>query len=255
MIKFILNKVPRKYLQKIANITIPLSAPFFYGKKITCPICNWSFRKILPYGYVTIRKNALCPRCLSLERHRMLWFYLKTNSLFFKESQKVLHVAPEYPFIKRFEKIISQNSGEYITADIESPLAKIKMNVENIPFEKNYFDVIICNHVLEHVSNDIKAISELYRVLKPNGYGVLLSPVDYDRESTYEDNSIVNPEERKIHFGQHDHLRVYGKDYAQRLSKAGFIVEQIDFKYHLENKAIKKMAFSAEILYIVKKTI
>lgn len=253
MIKFFLNKIPRKYLQKFADIVIPLSSPFFYGKNITCPICNSSFRKILSYGYVVLRKNALCPKCLSLERHRMVWNYLKNSTTFFSDRNIVLHVAPEYPFLKRFEKAILRNFGEYITADIESPLAKVKMNVENIPFEDNHFDIIFCNHVLEHVDNDIKAMQELYRVLKFNGWGILLSPVDYNREVTYEDSSIVEPDQRKIHFGQHDHKRVYGTDYVKRLESVGFKVMQIDYSSTLSEEQNAKMAFSDEILYVVEK--
>ena len=253
MIKFVLNKVPRKYIQKVANITVPLLSPFLWGRKIKCPICNGSFRKLLSYGYVTTRKNALCPRCLGLERHRMVWYYLCNERGMFEEGNTVLHVAPEYPFINRFEKILSKKSGTYITADIESPLAKVKMNIENIQFGDNYFDVVFCNHVLEHVDDDIKAMRELYRVLKPGGWGILLSPVDYSLTHTYQDSSITDSEQRKIHFGQHDHQRVYGLDYAQRLSSVGFTVKEVDYSSVLPKEVLAKMAFSSEILYIVEK--
>ena len=252
MIKFFLNKVPRKYLQKVANLCIPAFSFIYNGKNIYCPICNGNFRKILPYGYSVVRQNALCPRCLSLERHRMIWHYINTTSDFFTDHCKVLHVAPEFPFLKRFDKLISEKNGEYITADLESPIAKIKMDVQDIPFENNYFDIVICNHVLEHVDDDKKALKEIFRVLKKGGKGILLCPVDLTREKTYEDKSITSPELRKEHFGQYDHQRVYGRDYATRLTEAGFCVEEVNYKNTLASEQYTKMAFSDEILYIVK---
>ena len=165
----------------------------------------------------------------------------------------MLHVAPEFPFLKRFENIISKLGGQYVTADLESPIAKVKMDVQHIPFEDKSFDVVICNHVLEHVDDDKKALSEMFRVLKKGGRGILLCPVDMSKEVTYEDSTIVDPEFRKVHFGQYDHKRVYGRDYPQRLSEVGFEVEEIDYKNLLSTEQYLRMAFSDEILYLVKK--
>ncbi len=253
MIKFFLNKIPRKYIQKIAEYAIPLASPLFYGRAIECPICKGKFRNILPYGYVSERQNALCPRCLGLERHRMMWYYLTHYTDFFEKPLKVLHVAPEHPFIKRFQKTLSSNFGEYITADLESPWATVKMDVQDIPFPDESFDVVFCNHVLEHVESDLKALSELFRVSKQGAWGILLSPIDYDREFTYEDSSIVLPEERLKHFGQKDHLRVFGRDYSERLSSVGFEVQEIKLRDILSKSECDKMAFSSETLYIVNK--
>lgn len=253
MIKFILNNIPRKTLQRFADRLVPLTSAFYYGNNIECCICGKHFNRLMNYGYVTVRKNALCPSCLSLERHRMMWYYLSNETDFFKSKIKVLHVAPESPFIKRFDKIVSSNHGEYITADLESPLAKVKMNVEEIPFTDNYFDVIICNHVLEHVTDDQKALKEIYRTLKRGGTAILLSPIDYSREFSYEDPTITDENQRLKHFGQKDHLRIYGRDYPSKLSAAGFSVKEVHYSKSLSEKEMERLAFSTEILYITNK--
>jgi ubiquinone/menaquinone biosynthesis C-methylase UbiE len=128
------------------------------------------------------------------------------------------------------------------------------MDVQAIPFDDNLFDVIFCNHILEHVNDDLKALQELYRVLKPGGWGIIQSPINYDRTITYEDASIVSPEERTKHFGQHDHLREFGADYALRLAKAGFDVTEDHYIETLSPVKIKRNALPQnEIIYLVKK--
>ena len=134
----------------------------------------------------------------------------------------MLHIAPELCFINRFEAL---ENLEYITADIESPLARVKMDIHDIPFEENSFDVIFCNHVLEHVEDDIKALKEMKRVLKPGGWAILQIPFFYPLpKTTLEDKSITNPKELEKVFGQADHVRMYGEDYAKRLESAGFTI-------------------------------
>ena len=132
IISFLLKKIPRKYLQLFSHIILKVVSVFYVGNKVECPVCQKKFRKFLPYGRVTPRENALCPNCLTLERHRLMWLYLHKKTNFFTAPLKVLHVAPEICFIHRFEKL---KNLEYITADIESPLAKVKMDIQNIPFE------------------------------------------------------------------------------------------------------------------------
>jgi SAM-dependent methyltransferase len=257
LIKFILNLIPRKYIQLFSHIITKFLALFYAGNKVECPVCKHHYRKFLPYGYVKPRSNALCPNCLSLERHRLMWLYLKEKTNFFTEKLKLLHVAPEYCFIKRFEKL---ENIEYITADLESPLAKVKMDVQKIPFPDNHFDVIFCNHILEHVDDHTIALKELYRVLKNGGWGIIQSPINSSRENTYEDKTITSPKEREKHFGQKDHLREFGLDYSKELEKGGFTVIADDFINELPTEIIDKYALLAydnvtieEIIFLVRK--
>ncbi|MEK6783715.1 MAG: methyltransferase domain-containing protein [Bacteroidota bacterium] len=245
IISLLIRFVPRKYLQLFSGIGLRAFGLFYIGNKVECPICHSHYRKFLPYGRINPRPNALCPSCLSLERHRLIWLYLKERTNFFSNQLDVLHIAPEPCFMKRFEK---QHRERYITADIESPLAKVKMDIHQIPFPENHFDVVLCNHVLEHVQDDIKAMSEIRRVLKPGGWAIMqvpfFSPVP---DITFEDSSITNPRDREKAFGQDDHVRKFGKDYAKRIERAGLKVVEDNFaktqpeKYGLQN---------AEIIYL-----
>jgi predicted SAM-dependent methyltransferase len=249
--KFILNKVPRPILIKISYWVRPIVSFFLKGTNYTDPIDGKSFRKFLPYGYENQRSNALSPSTLSLERHRLLWLYLKNETDFFSASKKVLHIAPEQCFLKLFK---AQKNLNYITADLYSPIADVKADICDLPFEENAFDVVFCNHVLEHIENDTKAMSELYRVLKPEGMGIFQVPQDLSLEETYEDFSITTKEERKKHFGQYDHVRVYGKDFFDRLRTAGFQVNEIDYSKTLSPELNKKYCLvKGEILPVCTK--
>jgi len=227
IISWIVRFVPRKYLQLFTGIGLKVLGVFYSGNKVECPICDHQYRKLLPYGRINARENALCPNCLSLERHRLMWLYLKDKTNFFSRKLDVLHFAPEPCFISRFEK---QHGDKYITADIESPLAKVKMDIHQIPFGENHFDVVLCNHVLEHVKNDIQAMREIYRVLKPGGWAILqipfFAPVP---DVTFENNSIIDKREREKIFGQDDHVRKYGKDYTQRIAQSGLKPSEENF--------------------------
>ena len=158
--------IPRRYLQLISHFILRIVSIFYVGDKKECTVCERKFRKFLPYGRIVKRENALCPSCLSLERHRLIWLFLKTRTDFFTAELKVLHVAPEYCFIKRFKAL---KNLDYTTGDIESPLADVKMDIREIPFGDNTFDVVICNHTLEHVVEDLQSMKEFHRVLKPGG--------------------------------------------------------------------------------------
>ncbi len=246
-IKFIVRNIPRPYLIKFSRLFSFIIVPFYKGKNVECPICMGSFRKFLPYGNKGAN-NRLCPKCLSLERHRLLWLYLNNKTNFFSANLKVLHIAPEQSFINRFKKL---SNLEYITADLISPLADVKMDIKNIPFKDNTFNVLICNHVLEHIDDEPKALSEVYRVLKPNGWAILQVPINLNFEKTYEDINITSPKEREIHFGQYDHVRFHGKDYPLRLENAGFKVKRDEYVKSLSPQLIQKYRLlEEEIIYL-----
>jgi SAM-dependent methyltransferase len=239
LIKLILKIFPRTFLIKFSFIFQPLLGILLSGDKFTDPIDGKSFRKFLSYGYNKLRKNALSPSTLSLERHRLLWLYLKNETVLFEKKIKLLHFAPEQAFYKRFKKL---RNLQYDTIDINSPLAKIKADICDLPIKENTYDFILCNHVLEHVLDDNKAMSELYRVLKKGGTGIFQVPIDMKREKTFQDDSITDKLERNKIFGQYDHVRVYGKDYFNKLEDTGFKVQQIDYSKKFSDKEILKFS-------------
>ena len=224
---------------------------FLKGNTYTDPIDSKSFKSFLPYGYGKQRNNVLSPSTLSLERHRLLWLYLKNETDFFSVEKKVLHFAPEQAFYKRFRKM---SNLDYVTTDLNSPLADVKADICNLPFKDNEFDIILCNHVLEHIPDDRKAMEELYRILKPGGFGVFQIPQDLNRETTFEDDSITDKKERAKIFGQYDHVRIYGRDYFDKLRSVGFKVEEVDYTARLsEDDIIKYCLAKGEIIPVVKK--
>jgi SAM-dependent methyltransferase len=233
VIPFIVNTIPRPWLIRISLVFMKFAVVFYRGNRVECPVCGGHFRKFMPYGYNKVRENALCPKCMSLERHRLLWLYLKNRTDFFLKPLKVLHLAPEQCFYKRFRKM---ENLSYMTADLNSPLADVKLDVQEMPFGDDEFDVVICNHVLEHVPDDRQAIREIYRVLKAGGFAILQVPTDYKMELTYEDDTITEPSEREKHFRQKDHYRLYGKDYLRRLSEAGFVIKEDNYLFCLSEE-------------------
>lgn len=251
IISLALRVIPRKYLQLFSHWVARLLGLFYIGNKVTCNVCGHHFRKFLPYGRKA-RANALCPNCLSLERHRMMWLYLTDRTEFFDQELRILHIAPELCFINRFQAI---HNGNYITADLESPLAKVKLDVLNMPFKEGEFDVVFCNHVLEHVADDHKAMVEIFRVLKKGGWGILQVPLYYPlADKTLEDDTITDPREREKVFGQDDHIRRYGKDYITRLREAGFEAQEIWLTKEIPVAEVKRFALPEDepIFYVQK---
>ncbi len=249
--KIVLNLLPRPLLIKLSYLARPILAFFMRGNKFTDPIDGRSFRSFLPYGYENPRDNVLSPSTLSLERHRLLWLYLENETNFFTVRQSLLHFAPEQAFFKRFKKL---KNLQYTTTDLNSPLADVKADICDLPFEDSSFDIILCNHVLEHIPDDKSAMKELYRVLKPGGWGVFQIPQDLNRELTFEDDSITDKKERARIFGQYDHVRIYGRDYFSKLRAVGFSVEEVDYTKVLGLEAVEKFRLApGEIIPLVKK--
>ena len=204
------------------------------NKHVICSICNSKFSSFGDFGLIN-RKNAQCYSCGSLERHRLIWKYINEKTNLFKNNEKIklLHFAPEKCF---FNVFVKNQSIDYFPCDImpekysnDKNIKIIKADITNLPFDVNFFDFILCSHVLEHVVDDKKAMSELYRVLKVGKMGIFQVPIDYNREVTYEDYSITDPGDREKAFGQSDHVRYYGQDYKVRLKNAGFNVLVDDY--------------------------
>lgn len=251
--KFLINSIPRPILIRL-SYPFKMVAPVLYkGDNVECPVCERKFRKFLSYGSKVVhRDNVLCPYDLTLERHRLMWLYLKNESNFFQASQlNVLHIAPEQCFHKTFKQ---QKNLNYLTGDLLSPIADMHFDLHEIPLDDNRFDVVFCNHVLEHVDDALKCMRELHRVMKPGGWGIMQVPQDMSRELTYEDPTIVTPEDRELHYWQYDHVRLFGRDYPDWLRKAGFQVDEYIPSDHFDAATIERYRLQkGEILYIVRK--
>jgi predicted SAM-dependent methyltransferase len=233
------------------------------GDNFYCLFCGANFRTTLPTGLDNPiantlvgggRRKVLCPRCKSNDRERLIYYYLKTETNFLKSNKQynVLHIAPE----NNLRKIFSQKQNfNYYPGDLRPKNRDFKLDITNLSqFKNNYFDLIVCSHVLEHVPNDKQAMKELYRVLKPNGVAILQVPISRILKKTYEDFSIVTPKERLKAFGQRDHVRIYGQDYVQRLKVAGFDVEEYKISETLSRELIKKYCLNfEEVLFVGRK--
>ena len=243
--------IPRHYLQHVSHFFLRIFSLFLRGNKFEDPINGKTYRKLLPYGRLKPRENAIAPDSLSLERHRLMWLFLKNKTNFFTDNLKFLHIAPEYCFIKIFK---GMKNLDYLTADLISPWADVKMDVHDIPFEENTFDVVICNHVLEHVDDADKVMKEFYRVMKPGGWGIFQVPIDYNNSVTIEDRSVTDPRERERLYWQSDHLRLFGRDYGDKLTAAGFKVTESNFINEIDPKLLERYALDKnEIVYYCQK--
>ena len=252
--KFLLNTLPRPLLIRLSYPFKKVAPLLYKGNNVECPVCGRRFRKFLSYGSnVAHRENVLCPYDLTLERHRLMWLYLKNESDFFTADRlKVLHMAPEQCFHKTFK---AQENLDYLTADLFSPIADMHFDLHNVPLEDNRFDVIFCNHVMEHVDDALRCMQELHRVMKPGGWGIMQVPQDMSRAETYEDPSIVTPEDREKHYWQYDHVRLFGRDYPDWLRKAGFEVKEYVPTEHFSDEMIERYRLmKSEILYVVSKS-
>jgi len=216
------------------------------GNKNFCPICNSELPTFIPGG-VDQRENAMCPKCGSLERNRAVYLFLKEETNIFDKKIKMLHFAPEIVLAEIFSKM---DNIEYLPVDINPDMhdVKEKMDIQDIKYEDNTFDIIYCSHVLEHVSNDKKAMEELYRVLKPGGKAIIQVPLNPNYKETYEDPSFNTPELRLKHYGQSDHVRHYGLDFKEKLENVGFKVSD-NFIIDMDEKSVKKYGITNENLF------
>ncbi|WP_299410510.1 class I SAM-dependent methyltransferase [Acaryochloris sp. IP29b_bin.148] len=225
-------------IKKIARINIKKTLNF--GIKKFCPICASHIRSFNPYG-VNKRPNAVCPICFSLERHRLMWLYFRQETDLFQQSpKKMLHIAPEACFMDRFSSL---SHLDYLPGDLDKPGIPV-VDLTEIDFPNNHFDIVYCSHVLEHVPNDIQAMKELARVVKSSGWAILQVPIVGDY--TQEDLSITNPTERARLYGQPDHVRQYGKDYKDRLEEAGFQVQVIPYLSHFTDQESEQYGFGTD---------
>lgn len=220
------------------------------GDKYTCPICDYSSDSFFKLGHnvdVLVKNNVVgagiraagCHKCRSNDRARILYVFLRDKTDFLKNPEKyrILHIAPEKHLTK---KMLEYPFKEYVCGDLFTPGYNypehvVNMNVLDIPFEDNRFDLVICNHVLEHVEPDLDAMKEIRRVLKNGGKAILQVPLSLTMEETFEDSSVTDPDQRELVFGQYDHVRIYGQDYYTRLEQSGFIVEKINISKEYPN--------------------
>ena len=261
--------VPRFLSIALKKSWLYLRGGYYAGNNYECPLCEHRFRKMLPGGFDLPviaekqivgggrRDNDVCPRCQSTDRDRLIYLYLKHQSDFFDEKPHLMHIAPEPSLYSVFKK--TANIDYYPATKYEEGLyydkSVQKEDLLDLQVDDDSFDWVICNHVLEHIPDDAKAMSELFRVLKPGGKALLQVPYSLVLDKTFEDPKITKPSEREKFFGQFDHVRIYGKDYSERLRKAGFevrIVKQNKDFYNIDD--LKKYAVNPkEDLYLCSK--
>jgi len=232
--------IPFWLAKKLRGAYQKASALILRGDAYYCPYCRNSFRKFRPGGIdlpviyekqvigAGYRLNNVCPRCYSLDRDRLVYLFLDQKTNIFSAPMKVLHVAPESclrSILSQLPNITYDVGMKYREGFYYDRITNI-IDITDLKFEDEIFDVIICNHVLEHVKDDLKAIGEFYRILKPGGWAILQVPISKISDTTFEDNSVVTPEQREKVFGQYDHVRIYGQDYPRRLENRGFTVKR-----------------------------
>lgn len=228
-----------------------LTWPLYLGKSVTCNCCEGRFRRFRSWSDERNVLWPMCPRCGSLGRQRADWLFLTSRTDLLEGSKRVLHVAPEECFARSLELL---PNIAYLSADYDSALAMERMDITNIDYPDESFDVVLCNHVLVYVAADMQAMREIFRVLRSGGWALLQVPIDLSRDTTFEDPSVTDPRERHRVFGQYDHVRIYGRDYLQRLEEAGFEVSVDDFVKELPASMIGELGLdTSETIYLGRK--
>lgn len=238
----------KKPLRRMKSFVSDL--PLHWGERRYCPVCRKTSGRFGVFGVVP-RQDARCVWCGALERHRFVWLYFaQKTDLFDGRPKKLLHVAPEPAFEKRFKE---HREISCFTADLFDRRVMIKMDIANSCFFNETFDVIYCSHVLEGVPNDKQAIREYYRVLKKDSWAIILVPIT--AKKTFEDPSITDLADRVRLFGQVDRVRRYGTDFVERLREASFEVCVIAPDDFLSETEIERMGIgeaAGEIFYCKK---
>jgi SAM-dependent methyltransferase len=188
---------------------------------LVCPICGGSAMRFLPFG-IGQRRNAVCPHCGSVERHRFLWLFLVRRTDLFRRRYRVLHTAPEPAIAARLSR---RRNLHYRSVDRFDPRADIQADLRDLPLADGSVDVLLSSHVIEHIPDDRAALAELARIVRPGGWGVLMTPFDPNLPASLEDSSLDTPAARLRAYGHPFHYRVYGADLPDRLAEAGFSSE------------------------------
>lgn len=236
--------LPAKAWDHIRKTVGKLRGWIYAGSNYECPCCGGRFRRMIPWDPSDpLDDNMVCPSCRSQSRHRLLLTYLERETDIFTSETRLLHFAPESFLMDRFREY---RNIEYITADLSMARVSAKLDITSLPFRSDSFNALICNHVLEHVTDDRGAIRELSRVLRPGGWAVIMVPMDCSRAETFEDPSITDPEKRMEAFGQSDHVRIYGKDFIHRLRSGSWRVEQLNYAEELDPGLRKRLALMQE---------
>ena len=225
------------------------------GNKVYCACCRSTFKEFAPFGNDR-RQNAWCPKCESLERHRLLWMYFEKKTNIYTADLKLLHIAPETVFFHKFKK---QKNIDYYPVDIFPhlyPKGTTYLDILDHEIPDNSFDVIICNHVFQYIEDDKTAMANILKLMKPGGWGIMQVPINTKATETFEDSSITDPLERERVFGLKEHVRYYSYDYADKLRSIGFDVTVDDFTASFTDEEIFKYGFfKGDAVYFVRKPV
>lgn len=264
--------IPRKMGYWMRRVKLDVRKLLYRGKNFHCPLCDRSYSTFFEGGFdlpvieklqiigAGKRKHAICPGCASNDRDRLLHFVLTNNKLGLLPAYAILHIAPEPALADWLSEFQRKNKSDYIKGvkyhegffygnDIEL------IDLLSLKYSDEQFDLLICNHVLEHISEDRVAMKEIFRVLKPGGNAILQVPWSPLLDVTFEDETKQSPAEREEFFGQFDHVRVYGKDYPDRLRSVGFDLRILTTKtLEISDQLISKHGLNAkEVVFIASK--